>query len=1052
MISQSKTRRSISRLQDFLSFLIIALLAACGSVTSSPNAAPEFDFSLEQASISVAAGSSRTVTARLAAQAGFNDSVLVTAGDLPEGVSVSPLNLAAGETTGTLTFEVAATATPGRYTAALSARSGVISKTAQVTLEITAPTSEPSFGLSIDPTETSIAPGGSRSVTVTLIRQNSFAEAVMVTVRSLPTHVSPTPLIIAAGETIGTLTLIATDEAAATEATVSITGTSGELSDSANLQLTVVEPAPAPDFSLSLEPTSLSLSKNASQNVTVSITRLNNFAEAVIVTAANLPVGVSADEFTIGADASSGTLTLSAGEDASTSASEVTVTATGAGLSRDATLSLNVTAPTPSFSLSLDPTELVLEPGESKEVTVSLDKSNGFDSAVAVTVTGLSAGVTASSLTIAAGASAGTLSLSAAADAETGSAKVNVRGSGGVLFSEASLSLNVKAPESFSLSLAPTSVSLSRGASQNVTVTLSKEGGFDAAVAVTVSGLPTGVSAGPLTIATGESVGTLKLSASATTSAGDATIKVTAKSGDLSDDADLALNVTGPAPTFEISLSETSVTAARETSKEVTVTLARKNGFSGPVSVNVSGLPTGVSTDDLTIADGATSGKLKLAVSGTAKAGTSGLSVTGTSGSLSQSAALSLTVTNQEPTFEAEPGDQKVTQNTDSPTKTVEVSYALSDDQASSLSVVASSSNTDIVANSSFTCTSTKCTFDIERSEAGQATITLTVTDSDSAKTTSSFDVTVGPRLVTNNKDSGDGSLRQTIQDADVGDVIGFADSYAIGLQSELTIDKNITIDSVSNSTVLDGGNNVRILTVESGAKVTVKKVDFISGFMSEDGGCIYNAGTLLLEAVTVEDCSSDSHGGGIYSAGTLTLQDSQVSANSAGAGGGIYTLGSATLTGSTVRDNSAEMGGGIRNGGGSLIVESESVVSGNSAEYGGGLETQDGTVTIQSGSEISGNEADYGAGIYLWDSESTSEVAELTVTDSSVTKNTAASDGGGVFVKLGTLVMKGSSTVAQNEAVYGGGIYSYGGSLDGATDGENVKDNSPDNIFEESS
>ena len=51
------------------------------------------------------------------------------------------------------------------------------------------------------------------------------------------------------------------------------------------------------------------------------------------------------------------------------------------------------------------------------------------------------------------------------------------------------------------------------------------------------------------------------------------------------------------------------------------------------------------------------------------------------------------------------------------------------------------------------------------------------------------------PLIVTNTNDSGPGSLRQVLLDADDGDVIGFAVTGTIGLTSgELLVARNITI------------------------------------------------------------------------------------------------------------------------------------------------------------------------------------------------------------------------------------------------------------------
>jgi len=97
----------------------------------------------------------------------------------------------------------------------------------------------------------------------------------------------------------------------------------------------------------------------------------------------------------------------------------------------------------------------------------------------------------------------------------------------------------------FSLSASPTSLSLAQGAKQTVQISATAVNGFSQSVQVSVSGLPSGVTASPATFAlmpgTPQQV---SLSVSATAAPGQATITFTGSAGMLNRTASLALTVT----------------------------------------------------------------------------------------------------------------------------------------------------------------------------------------------------------------------------------------------------------------------------------------------------------------------------------------------------------------------------------------------------------------------------------------------------------------------------------------------------------------------------
>lgn len=297
--------------------------------------------------------------------------------------------------------------------------------------------------------------------------------------------------------------------------------------------------------------------------------------------------------------------------------------------------------------------------------------------------------------------------------------------------------------------------------------------------------------------------------------------------------------------------------------------------------------------------------------------------------------------------------------------------------------------------------------------------------------------VTAGTRValpaniitVINTNDSGPGSLRQALIDANDDDTINF-DSALNGQKITLTsgqlnVDKDLTISGPgANNLAVDGNAQSRVFYINPGKTVTISDLTITNG----SGGGIVNSGLGGNATLAITNCTvSGNSGGGIGNFGrrgsaTLTITNCTVSGNS---GGGISTgclLGSATatITNCTVSDN---FGRGIANNatyGGATLTITNTTVSGNS---GGGIANQNGqTATARvtvSNSTISSNWADSGGGIY----------------------NTACGCCGSSIVTVR------NSTISGNAAEHGGGIYNTCG--DAELDSTILNANSPgENIF----
>src|SRR5947207_7280657 len=116
---------------------------------------------------------------------------------------------------------------------------------------------------------------------------------------------------------------------------------------------------------------------------------------------------------------------------------------------------------------------------------------------------------------------------------------------------------------------------------------------------------------------------------------------------------------------------------------------------------------------------------------------------------------------------------------------------------------------------------------------------------------------------VTNTNDSGPGSLRQALADANDGDTITFAVTGTIGLTSgELLVDKSIIISGPDADNLAVNGNvKSRVFEIGSGRSVSISGMTIVNGDASgdvPDGGGIYNDhATLTLGDCTVSNNSA---------------------------------------------------------------------------------------------------------------------------------------------------------------------------------------------------
>ena len=326
----------------------------------------------------------------------------------------------------------------------------------------------------------------------------------------------------------------------------------------------------------------------------------------------------------------------------------------------------------PSFILSASPNPASVQVGSSTTSSIQVTVQNGFSAAVSLSVSGLPTGVTGTFGAFSA-SSASTLTLTASSGAAPGNYSISVQGVSGTLTSSVALNLVVTAAPGFSLNTSAASLSVNQGATGTASITVSPTNGFSGTVGLTISGLPSGVTASfsPVSTAT---TSTLSFVASASAAMGTANVTVTGKSGTLSATVAIALTVATP-PAFSLTVSAPTLSVVQGASATSTITVVAKNGFTGKVTLTTSGLPAGV-TASFNPATTATTSVATFSVTSAATVGTTTITVTGTSGTSSTSVTLSLTV-KAGPSFTlgAAPASLSVTQGA-SGTSTITVTTA----------------------------------------------------------------------------------------------------------------------------------------------------------------------------------------------------------------------------------------------------------------------------------------------------------------------------------------------------------------------------------------
>ena len=246
-----------------------------------------------------------------------------------------------------------------------------------------------------------------------------------------------------------------------------------------------------------------------------------------------------------------------------------------------------------------------------------------------------------------------------------------------------------------------------------------------------------------------------------------------------------------------------------------------------------------------------------------------------------------------------------------------------------------------------------------------------------------------------------------------------------------------------------DNGGAIKI---NHDINVTIENCAFLKNMSEEDGGAIYNRGSLSITETTLNNnTAQEGSGGAIHNQGSsLSITSSTLIGNTANCDGGaiLNSEGSLSITSSTLIGNTAPGGGAIHNHGGSLSI-TETKLNNNTAQEGSGgaIFNSEGSLSITS-STLIGNTApgggaihNHGGSLSITETKLNNNTAQegsggaihngsfskLTITESTLTKNTAQKSGGAIHNINGSEITITKTTLTENTAQKdGGAIYNW--------------------------
>jgi len=430
--------------------------------------------------------------------------------------------------------------------------------------------------------------------------------------------------------------------------------------------LGVAQASASSGFTISASPSSLTVQQGNQGTSTITTAISGSFNSSIGLSASGLPYGASVTfvpNTILAPGAGSSKMTITVAGNTPVGTYPITVTGSGGGIQQSTTVTLTVTAQQqPNFTISASPSSLTVQQGNQGTSTITTTISGGFNSAISLSASGMPTGTTVSfnpNPIPAPGAGTSTMTITVGSSTPTGTYPITVTGSGGGIQQNTTVTLTVTAQQqpNFTISASPSSLTVQQGNQGTSTITTTISGGFNSAISLSASGMPSGttVSFNPNPIpAPGAGSSMMTITVGGSTPTGTYPITVTGSGGGIQQNTTVTLTVTAQ-PNFTISASPSSLTVQQGNQGTSTITTTISGGFSSAISLSASGMPSGttVSFNPNPIpAPGAGSSTMTITVGGSTPTGTYPITITGSGGGIQQNTTVTLTVTaQQQPNF-----------------------------------------------------------------------------------------------------------------------------------------------------------------------------------------------------------------------------------------------------------------------------------------------------------------------------------------------------------------------------------------------------------------
>ncbi|EPX75631.1 calcium-binding protein [Salipiger mucosus] len=292
-----------------------------------------------------------------------------------------------------------------------------------------------------------------------------------------------------------------------------------------------------------------------------------------------------------------------------------------------------------------------------------------------------------------------------------------------------------------------------------------------------------------------------------------------------------------------------------------------------------------------------------------------------------------------------------------------------------------------------------------------------------------------------------EGSLE--ILRSDISDNVATGESGSGGNVLTASGDATIGWSDISGGQAARAGGGIEVGTGDLQIMST-RIVDNTTGDNPGNGGGLHVTGPANVDIMNslVRGNSAGSEGGGLWNnaESTMTVTSTVVSFNTArgddadNGGGGIFNNGGTLeVTNSAVNRNDATgeagSGGNLFSTDGMVTVDSSLISGGTAARAGGGIEVIDGTVDISDTDLVNnrtGAAPGNGGAVHVTGTDGTM----VTISDSSINRNVASSEGGGLWNNAGSTMTVENSLVFGNIAQGddadngGGGLFNNGGTF----------------------